>query len=160
MIIALFVLSFVMPLHAADDLGYLFSTPAQRAALDRIPMGKRGGVVEGSDTNDAAPAESASAAASVKLDGVVRSSTGKTSAWINGATPKENSKYKAGKIDSGNVELVGPSGKRVTLKPGQSFEPESGTVRDTYQNGATSGSGKCRSAKAADGEISIVCDGS
>jgi hypothetical protein len=146
--------------RADDNFGYLFTTPAQRAALDRLRLEEPGNAVEGHEPLGAL--EPNTGRAPIKVDGVVSSSSGKTNAWINGAKPTENSKFKTGAIKPGKVDvIVGPDGNRITLKPGQSYEPDSGKVRDTYQTDAPDpGAGKCRSSKNKDGEISIVCDGS
>jgi hypothetical protein len=147
------------PTRADDNFGYLFTTPAQRVALDRLRLDEPGAVVEG-DVASGTP-EANTGRAPIKVDGVVSSSSGKTSAWINGAKSKDNPKIKTGAIKSGKVDvLVGPSGTPITLKPGQLYEPDSGKVRDNYQTGAADpGAGKCRSSKNNNGEINIVCDG-
>lgn len=158
---ALFVFLVASPTtHADENFGYLFTTPAQRAVLDRMRLRDGGTVVEGTEALGAL--EPNTGRAPIKVDGVVSSSSGKTNAWINGAKPKDNQKFKTGAIKTGNVDvIVGPDGTRITLKPGQSYEPDSGKVRDTYQTGTPDqGAGKCRSSKNTDGEISIVCDGS
>lgn len=159
-------LCFVFPLlllfaaastRADDNFGYLFTTPAQRAVLDRLPVH---GTVTGEEPEALGADTPDTGRAPIKVDGVVSSSSGKTNAWINGAKPQDNKKFKTGAIKTGKVDvIVGPDDTRITLKPGQSYEPDSGKVRDNYQSGTPDpGAGKCRSSKADDGEINIVCD--
>lgn len=144
--------------HADDNLGYLFTTPAQRAVLDRVPV--RDSSVVGEEPEELGAATPDAGRPPIRIDGVVSSSSGKSSVWINGAASNNNAKIKTGAIRSGKVDvLVGPSGTPITLKPGQSYEPDSGAVRDAASTATPNpAAGKCRSSKAADGEIRIVCD--
>lgn len=64
---------FVAAAASAETLGRLFFTREQRAALERQRQSGRGDV----------PVEEA---ASVRLDGVIRDSSGRTTVWRNGRT--------------------------------------------------------------------------
>lgn len=64
---------FVAAAASAETLGRLFFTREQRAALERQRQAGRGDL----------PVEEA---ASVRLDGVVRDSSGRTTVWRNGRT--------------------------------------------------------------------------
>jgi hypothetical protein len=158
-IAALFV-ALSAPVHAGGELGTLFTTPAQRAALDRVRI-HAGGEVAQEEKHEAAdaPAPEAPARAAIKIDGVVRSSSGQTITWINGARPSKDSKYKAEHTRTGEINLiVGADGRRVALKPGQTYDPDTGAVRDNAKSTAPNNSAACRSEKSADGETRIVCE--
>ena len=99
----------------AEPLGRLFFSPAERSALDQARAQKSGG-----------PAISAHG--QVSLDGYVRRSSGKSTAWINSVPQHED----AGPAANG-VPIRLPSGRQITLKPGQSYDPASGTIREGYQ---------------------------
>ena len=118
-----------LPAVAAELPGRLFTTAAERAALDAMRAG-------------AGPVDLAtpSAASRITLDGVVRRSSGKSTAWINQEPQHENQGAavpgKAARPASAALRL--PSGARVELQAGQTFDHGSGTVRDAYQ-GASAG---------------------
>jgi hypothetical protein len=62
------VLAWSLPAAAADDLGRLFFSPAERKELDRLK------------TNPTADRQSAR----VTVNGVVKSSSGRSVVWVNG----------------------------------------------------------------------------
>ena len=101
----------------AQELGRLFFTSEQRAALDarrkaRVP-----------DKPAAAPMV---ASPTTRLDGYVRRSDGPSAVWVNGirvdeATPGTDSRV--------SVPL-GDGRARVRLKPGETLDRGTGEVRD------------------------------
>lgn len=101
----------------AQEIGRLFFTPEQRAALDarrraRVP-----------DKPAAAPIV---ASPTTRLDGYVRRSSGPSTVWVNGATVD-------GASPGGDSRVsvpVGDSGARVRLKPGETLDRGTGEVRD------------------------------
>lgn len=104
-------------LPQAQELGRLFFTPEQRAALDarrraRVP-----------DKPAAIPAV---ASPTTRVDGYVQRSQGPSTVWVNGATADEAI---AGSDTRVSVP-VGEGGARVRLKPGQTLDRGSGEVRD------------------------------
>lgn len=113
---------------AQSELGRLFYSPVERAALDRLRAS--GGKAEG------APAES------IVYEGVVRRRDGKSTAFINGAAVRENDELPAGIPAQGvlvlekraphatNLNL--PSGKVVRIKPGQAYELDGDAVREGF----------------------------
>lgn len=123
-------------------LGRLFTTPAERMALDQqratmAPQGSGGAGTPGSAAGTApiagtqgaqAPAEPtppAPPATPVRLDGVVRRSNGQATIWVDNASRETTVRGRPG---AGVPVDVG--GRRVLLKPGQSYDPNSGTVLD------------------------------
>jgi hypothetical protein len=143
----------------ADGLGVLFTTPAQRTALDRLPLKHETSVA--AELPEVAAEEAAKEAPmkKVKIGGLIVNSHGKNTTWINQDGDK---KVKATGVSAGHVEVtLGPDGKHISLKPGQEFDPETGKIRETYQ-GATDAkmpsSGACRSSKTPEGELHIICE--
>lgn len=113
---------------AAQELGRLFFTPQQRAALDdrrkaRVPD---------------KPAAAATADPVTRVDGYVKRSRGPSTVWINGE-PLPDSAPESPRIDStrapsGTVTVtIGESGSRARLKPGESLDRGSGEVRDVIE---------------------------
>ena len=101
----------------AQDLGRLFFTPEQRAALDarrkaRVP-----------DKPAAAPLV---LSPTTRLDGYVRRSDGRSTVWVNGASVDDTRPQADGRVSVG----VGDSRARVRLKPGEVLDRSSGEVTD------------------------------
>jgi hypothetical protein len=108
----------------AQELGRLFFTPEQRAALDarrraRLPD-KPAAVVTVSPT--------------MRVDGYVRRSGGKSTVFLNGEAADESARVpEAG--DSSVSVRVGESGARVRLRPGETLDRGNGEVRDVIGDG-------------------------
>jgi len=101
----------------AQDLGRLFFTPEQRAALDarrkaRVP-----------DKPAAAPLLFSP---TTRLDGYVRRSDGRSTVWVNGASVDDAAPRADGRVSVG----VGDSRARARLKPGEILDRSSGEVTD------------------------------
>jgi hypothetical protein len=105
------------PCAQAQDIGRLFFTPEQRAALDarrraRVP--------------DKPAATPLVASPTTRLDGYVRRSQGPSTVWVNGASVDE-----ARPGSDARVSVpVGDAGARVRLKPGETLDRGTGEVRD------------------------------
>lgn len=117
-----------LPGHAvcagAEPLGRLFFSPDERAMLDRMRQKDSGSTV--------------SATEQVTLNGIVRRSSGKTTAWINQVPQHENETpqgiaVQQGKTSKPSALLLLPSGKQVQLKAGQTFDATRGKIREGYQ---------------------------
>jgi hypothetical protein len=118
----------LVPAARAQELGRLFFTPDQRAALDarrkaRVP-------------------DRAAAAVSptTRLDGYVQRSGGPSTVWVNGEGQLETSpdapRIGATRRDDGRVSVpVGEGGSRVGMKPGETLDRGSGEVRDLIGDG-------------------------
>lgn len=122
----------LLPLRAAQaqELGRLFFTPDQRAALDAR---RRARVPD-------KPAAAAAASPTTRLDGYVKRSDGPNTVWVNGEglleTSPEAPRIGATRRDDGRVSVpVGDSGARVGLKPGETLDRGSGEVRDVIGEG-------------------------
>jgi len=114
----------------AQELGRLFFTPDQRAALDAR---RRARVPD-------RPAAVVVAAPVTRLDGYVERSGGPSTVWINGESVPDNAP-EAPRIDSargagGSVSIsVGEAGSRVRLRPGEALDRGNGEVRDVIGDG-------------------------
>ncbi len=127
-LIFLLIIAF-LPGHAAcageESLGRLFFSPDERAMLDRMRQ-KSGGAT-------------LSATEQITLNGIVRRSSGKTTAWINQVPQHENETPQGVTIQQSPTSkpsaiLLLPSGKKVDLKAGQTFDAAKGKVREGYED--------------------------
>lgn len=118
-----------LPGHAvcagAEPLGRLFFSPDERAMLDRMRQKSGGSTV--------------SATEQITLNGLVRRSSGKTTAWINQVPQHENETPQGVAVQQGptskpSAVLLLPSGKKVNLKAGQTFDTARGKVREGYED--------------------------
>ena len=117
----------------AQELGRLFFTPDQRAALDarrkaRVPD---------------KPAAATVVSPTTRLDGYVQRSNGPSTVWVNGEglleTSPEAPRIGANRRDDGRVSVpVGESGARVGLRPGETLDRGTGEVRDVLGDGEIS----------------------
>ena len=125
---ALLCLVLLAPTTAAlgQELGRLFFTPEQRAALDarrkaRVP-----------DT----PAVAVVASPTTRVDGFVRRSGGPSTVWVNGEPlgehgPEAPRIVRGAATSDPRVSVpVGEGGIRFSLKPGQVLDRGSGEITD------------------------------
>ena len=117
--------------HAqGQELGRLFFTPEQRAALDAR---RRARVPD-------KPAAATVVSPTTRLDGYVKRSSGPSTVWVNGEglleTSPEAPRIGVTRSGDGRVSVgVGERGERVGLKPGESLDRASGEVRDVIGDG-------------------------
>ena len=116
----------------AQELGRLFFTPEQRAALDarrkaRVP-----------DKPAAAPVTETPIS---RVDGAVQRSGGKSTVWVNGETIPENAQAGGARVsprgpNRGRVSIpAGEGPQRYDLRVGESVDRGSGEVRDILGEG-------------------------
>jgi hypothetical protein len=113
----------------AQELGRLFFTPEQRAALDarrkaRVPD---------------RPAVTSVVSPTTRLDGYVKRSGGRSTVFVNGEALLEGT-AEAPVVDperrGGRVRVSGGEGRpRVELRPGEVLERDTGAVRDVLGAG-------------------------
>jgi hypothetical protein len=117
--------------QAADELGRLFFTPAERAALDarrkaRVPD---------------RPLAPVLASPVTRVDGYVKRSQGPSTVWMNGESLNEGGRdapriEPRGRDGEPRVSVnVGERGGRVRLKPGESLDRATGEVKDVIGGG-------------------------
>jgi hypothetical protein len=121
--LALAALLGAMPAPArAQELGRLFFTPQERAALDarrkaRVP-----------DKPAAANVESQRA----RVDGYVLRSEGKPTVWVNGQPQAGEARVARDKSGTGRVAVPGT---KASLRVGETYDSASGEVRDLLGGG-------------------------
>ena len=116
------------PAVAAEPLGRLFFTTAQRASLD-VARSQKSRATLSAEKEDAAPEV-------VTYGGMVRRSDGKTTVWINNRAMHDNERPDGAtmvgrvKPDGGVTLQIPQTGRSVDLKPGQSIELLSGAIEE------------------------------
>ena len=133
---------------AAEPIGRLFTSPAERNNLDYLRQTKKKLIVP--VTMDA-PAESVESPAAapvllpeaVNLQGYVKRNDGKQgTVWVNDQALQENSGNKdvqVGKLSEGSNRVpikLSANGKLLNLKAGQVYDPENNRVREARNHGA------------------------
>jgi hypothetical protein len=118
------------PPTAAQELGRLFFTPEQRAALDarrkaRVP-----------DKPAAVPQAESPV---TRINGAVRRSGGKSTVWVNGEAIQEGAadgaKITGRERGAGRVTLPTGEGAQRDLRVGESLDRGSGEVKDVIGEG-------------------------
>jgi len=124
--LALIVITLLAPgLAPAQELGRLFFTPEQRAALDTRRKARE----------PDRPAARVVASPTTRLDGYVKRSGGPSTVWVNGESVTEGAP-EAPRIGSNDVSVpVGDGAARVRMRPGEVLDRGSGEVRDVLGDG-------------------------
>jgi hypothetical protein len=114
---------------SAQELGRLFFTPEQRAALDarraaRLP------------DKPAAVAESPT----TRVDGYVKRSSGKSTVWVDGEAMPDGLQIEGLRVQRGNdptrvTVTVGEDGRRVVLRIGETLDRATGEVKGVLGDG-------------------------
>ena len=134
-VIALVALGLAMagaPSAQAQELGRLFFTPEQRAALDarrkaRVP-----------DKPAAVPVTESPV---TRVNGAVQRGGGRSTVWVNGETIPENAQADSARVlphgsNPGSVSIPESEGaRRHDLRVGESRDRNSGEVRDVIGEG-------------------------
>ena len=138
---ALLLALLAAPDGAAQEIGRLFSTPEERAGLDRMRQaGPRAPLAEAGT----APMESTPVVVPVEgvrlivVDGVVtRSGSSARTTWIDAVPHRDGGKRSVavlpGEAGDASVVIKLPSGKQVRLKAGQRVDAVSGRIREGYE---------------------------
>lgn len=124
---------------AADAMGRLFTTPAERASLDAQRQLRK------IQELDAAKPEEVEAApkqqSAISVQGYVKRSDGKKgTVWVNQKPVQEDTTstdLEVGKLkgDSNQVQLKLPTtGKKIKLKAGQVYSPDTDSVSDVNEH--------------------------
>jgi hypothetical protein len=111
----------------AQPLGRLFLSPEQRAQLDAQRYGP-----PPPEPALAAPPPPPPPAPPVELNGLVQRSSGRSTVWLNQEAQNEpHNRLAHGK--PGTLTLRLSNGQVVLLKPGQRYDPASGTVTEVQE---------------------------
>jgi hypothetical protein len=119
------------PMCTAQEVGRLFFTPEQRAALDarrkaRVP--------------DKPAAAAVVASPTTRVDGYVRRSQGPSTVFVNGESATTGGAADSPQIvrDRGDARVsipTGETGSRFALRPGEILDRGSGEIRDLLGDG-------------------------
>jgi len=114
---------------AAQELGRLFFTPEQRAALDarraaRLP------------DKPAAAAESPT----TRVDGYVKRSSGKSTVWVDGEALPDGLQLEGLRVQRGNdptrvTVTIGEDRRRIEMRVGETLDRATGEVKDVIGDG-------------------------
>ncbi|MGK5055995.1 hypothetical protein ACQ4WY_03505 [Janthinobacterium sp. LB2P49] len=111
----------------SPQLGRLFLSPEQRAQLDAQRYGP-----PPPDPALAAPPPPPPPGPPVELNGLVLRSSGRSTVWLNQEAQNEpHNRLARGK--PGTLTLRLSNGQVVLLKPGQRYDPASGTVSEVQE---------------------------
>lgn len=126
----------------AQPLGRLFATPAERDAMETqrgasnapAPVNMPPSQVQAPpfNPNQPMPATTAPVAAppmALEMGGSLRSSSGRSTVWLNNVAQNDSQNRFANRTASA-VTVSLPSGQRVVLKPGQRYDLNSARVKD------------------------------
>jgi len=141
---------------AAEPLGRLFFTPAQRAQLD-VARGQKSRGTPASEQEEAAPVPEV-----VTYGGIVRRNDGKTTVWINNRAVNDGKSADRLPVASrvrpdGSINLEVPQTNRsVNLKVGQSVEIVSGTIEEPYARSPVAAKPESRKPATVGGSAATV----
>ena len=132
---------------AAEPIGRLFTSPAERSNLDYLRQTKKKLIVPVTDataeTVEAPAAAPVLLPEAVNLQGYVKRNDGKQgTVWVNDQALQENSGNKevhVGRLSEGSNRVpikLSANGRRINLKAGQVYDPENNRVREARNHGA------------------------
>lgn len=151
LISVLILLMFSQLTIAAEPIGRLFTSPAERSNLDYLRQTKKKLIapVAIDAPNDAMEAAPIVLPRAVNLQGYVKRNDGKHgTVWVNNQAMQENSGNKdvqVGRLseNSNRVPIkLSANGKHLNLKAGQVYDPENNSVREARNNAAQGESGR------------------
>ncbi len=105
--------------YSTRQLGYLFTSPAQRETLDTVREQYQRGLYKGEGT--------AAEVSGYKFNGLISKQGREQRLWVNG------SEAQGRKAGAGRYRLELPPG-RIKLKPGQVYQPGSDKVLEAYEH--------------------------
>ncbi len=144
-LIALTLILFSQLATAAEPMGRLFTSPNERSNLDYLRQTKKNEplkVEAPTPEAEVAPPAIVVLPDAVNLQGYVKRNDGKQSTvWVNNQAMTENSRNKdvtVGKLSDGNRVPIklSANGKRLNLKAGQVYDPETNKVKEARNHGA------------------------
>lgn len=148
-VVVAMVLSLPACAATAADLGRMFFTPEQRAALDKTRRQTSRSEAEQEFKPPPPPLPQ-----NVSVTGLVRRSDGRHTIWLNnrivGEAQAGGIVAGAGKRDNQVRLRVPDAGKSVDLKVGQTLEIVSGTIEENYVRRAATGSAASGENRIAD----------
>jgi hypothetical protein len=124
----------------AQELGRLFSTPAERTELERLRHGGKPAPVAApivAADSDAEPVREPAEQVMVINGYVTRSGSGRATTWVNSVPHASTDRLAGGVALAGgrttsSVAVTLRSGRQVQVRAGQTVDPVSGAVREGY----------------------------
>jgi hypothetical protein len=159
--LAIIFMLVMMPLSgmAAESIGRLFMTPAERANLDVVRQNSNPVNLK---QEEALPETVIKEPDSISIQGYVKRSDGKKSTvWINNTPMQEdqgNTEVQVGKLgkSANQVQITLPaSGRSVNLKPGQTYDSVTDSVREVDAKPLAADTGKKKSSTEDAGTIGL-----
>jgi hypothetical protein len=137
-VITLILITFGISAWAEEPMGRLFSTPAERTALDQVRKTKKEMIPQKVETTEiSAKPITAVLPDAVTVQGYVKRTDGKKSTiWINHEAIQEgdsNDEVVVGKLPAKTNRVpirIKANGKQFALKAGQVYDPETNMVRE------------------------------
>lgn len=135
---------------AAEPIGRLFTSPAERSNLDYLRQTRKPNQIKVETPSEteivkSTPIELPDA---INLQGYVKRNDGKQgTVWVNNQALQENSGNKevvVGKLPEASNRIplkLHANGRQLTLKAGQVYDPETNRVREARNHGAQGDSG-------------------
>lgn len=137
------------PAAQAQQLGRLFATPAERQAMEAqrgastgptaVAMPDAGIQPVPPDPNQPAAGTTATTAAAAPsapntlvMGGVLRSSSGRSTVWLNNVAQNDGQNRFSNRSNAA-VSISLPSGQRLILKPGQRYDLDAARVKDVNE---------------------------
>ncbi len=108
------------------DLKSLFTSPSQRKNIDATRRG------------EATTGTSLRGPSSISINGVVKRNNGKSVVWVNGKSTLNNTTIDSARVQTKSIKKTSKKipiyidGKKVYMRPGQTWSEESGKVADNY----------------------------
>ena len=140
-----------LPATAAEPIGRLFTSPSERSNLDYLRQTKKNEqlkVEAPTPKLEMAGPPIVALPDAVNLQGYVKRNDGKQSTvWVNNQAMSENSRNKEvaiGKLSAGSNRVpikLSANGKRINLKAGQVYDPETNKVKEARNHDAQGDSG-------------------
>ena len=150
-LIAIILVFFSQLATAAEPIGRLFTSPNERSNLDYLRQTKKNEPLKVDapvQEVEIAPPVIVQLPDAVSLQGYVKRFDGKPSTvWVNNQAMTENSRNKdvaVGKLATGSNRVpikLSANGKRLNLKAGQVYDPESNRVQEARNHGAQGDNG-------------------
>lgn len=117
----------------------VFTQGQERARLDRARNNVRLEPIDDAGALRAVVPAEPPRVPEVKLQGFVRRSDGPPAVWVNDRSTLEGDRVdgalrvESGRIIGQTVIVRLPDGRRIRLKPGQRFDPDTGRVKDATE---------------------------
>lgn len=166
LVVSVSVPFFFMQVYAGE-MGRLFTTPKERAQLDKIRR-NTGLSKQGSEGQVKMEQQPNTDSLNVNVNGVVIRSDGKNVVWVNGKSKlmdrtANDLKLNTSDLSKQKIEVpVSVPHRNITLKPGQIYDADTGSVVEAYQlkedHKQQDKSALCGTNRVTPGHVELRCD--